>query len=59
MASDLSETDTFPVANPGPAKGWRSYLHGVVAELQEAGRAVPGARLQISGTVPHGSGLSS
>ena len=58
-AADLGEDDSFPLEEPGPAEGWRAYLHGVVAELHAAGRPLTGARLQISGTVPHGSGLSS
>src|SRR6201994_5194102 len=45
LASDLDESDRFPVANPGPAEGWRAYLHGVVAELAERGERIPAARL--------------
>ena len=59
LASDLGEEDAFPAHSPGPAEGWRAYVHGVVAELQASGRPLPGARLQISGSVPLGSGLSS
>jgi galactokinase len=59
IASDLGERDSFPIADPGPAEGWRAYLHGAVAELADAGRAIVPARLEISGTVPLGSGLSS
>lgn len=59
LASDLGEEDVFLAPSPGPAEGWRAYVHGVVAELQASGRPIPGARLQISGSVPLGSGLSS
>jgi galactokinase len=38
---------------------WSSYCVGVVWSLREAGFAVPGAALTISGDVPQGAGLSS
>jgi galactokinase len=38
---------------------WSSYCLGVVWSLREAGFAVPGASLTITGDVPHGAGLSS
>ena len=59
-AADLGESDTVSLdgAVPG-ALGWRAFVHGVVAELRRSGVALHGARLQISGTVPRGSGLSS
>jgi galactokinase len=53
-AVDLGESDRFPVRDPGPAEGWRAFVHGVAAELD-----APAARLTIRGTVPQGSGLSS
>jgi galactokinase len=59
IASDLGQSDRFPVGDPGPAEGWRAFVHGVAAELGAAGFDVPGARLSIVGTVPQGSGLSS
>jgi galactokinase len=58
-ARDLGESDTFPVAAPGRAEGWRAFVRGTVAELRAAGVAVPGVRLAFSGDVPVGSGLSS
>ena len=61
-AADLGESDTFAIDEPGTGDatdGWRAYVRGAVAELQAAGRPLAGARLQISGTVPLGSGLSS
>ncbi len=59
-ALDLGEEDAFPLADPPRlAGGWRAFVHGVVAELAEAGLALRGARLEIAGTVPQGAGLSS
>lgn len=59
IAADLDERDGFPLAEPGPAEGWRAYVHGAVAELAAAGHPLVPARLEISGRVPLGSGLSS
>jgi galactokinase len=58
-ASDLDERDEFAVGEPAPAEGWRAFVHGVVAELSRAGQPLRGARLEISGDVPRGAGLSS
>ncbi len=58
-ASDLGESDEFPLADPPRAEGWRAFVRGVVAELQRGGVALPGARLEIAGEVPRGAGLSS
>ncbi len=58
-ALDLDESDDFPLADPAPATGWRAFVRGAVAELGAAGMPLIGARLEISGDVPRGSGLSS
>jgi galactokinase len=58
-ATDLGETDAFELDNPERAEGWRAFVRGTVAELRRAGVEVKGGRLEISGDVPHGSGLSS
>ena len=58
-ADDLGEDDAFPLADPGRTEGWRAFVRGTVAELRAAGHAVPAARLEVAGTVPQGSGLSS
>ena len=59
-ALDLSESDQFEAgAPPRTASGWRAFVHGVVAELAAAGVPPVGARLEITGTVPRGAGLSS
>ena len=39
--------------------GWRAFVRGVVAELTAAGHTLVPARLEIAGTLPQGSGLSS
>ncbi len=58
-ASDLGESDEFALADPPAADGWRAFVHGVVAELAREGFPLAGARLQISGGLPFGAGLSS
>jgi galactokinase len=58
-ASDLGERDEFSLADPPHTQGWRAFVRGIVAELGRAGFPLVGARLQISGQVPPGSGLSS
>jgi galactokinase len=58
-AIDLDGRDNFELQRPARAPGWRGFVRGAVAELQQAGARLPGARLEISGTVPRGSGLSS
>jgi galactokinase len=59
QASDLGESDDFPLADPPPVDGWRAFVRGVVAEMARAGFPLVGARLQISGGLPSGAGLSS
>jgi galactokinase len=58
-ARDLREHDEFPLAQPAPAPGWRAFVRGVAAELARAGHPLAGARLEISGDLPQGAGLSS
>ncbi|MHB8243228.1 MAG: galactokinase [Solirubrobacteraceae bacterium] len=58
-ARDLDEHDEFMLDEPSPAPGWRAFVRGTVAELSRAGYPLRGARLQIEGDVPQGSGLSS
>jgi galactokinase len=59
VARDLGERDEFALAEPGRTEGWRAFVRGAVAELRAAGRDLPGARLEIEGDLPRGSGLSS
>jgi galactokinase len=58
-ATDLRESDTFELHHPVPAPGWRGFVRGTAAELAWAGNRLRAARLEISGTVPRGAGLSS
>lgn len=58
-ACDLDESDSFPLADPLPASGWRAFVRGAVAELSAAGHRLVPARLEIAGSVPRGAGLSS
>ncbi len=59
LALDLGERDDFLVREPGRTAGWRAFVRGTAAELAAAGAPPPGARLEISGDVPRGAGLSS
>jgi galactokinase len=46
-------------SQPGAVKGWAGYVAGVVWALQEAGFAVPPAKIALASDVPVGAGLSS
>jgi galactokinase len=59
FAADLQESDRFELDDPSPAHGWRAFVRGAVAELSAAGMPLVAARLEISGDVPQGAGLSS
>jgi galactokinase len=59
VALDHDEHDSFGVAEDASVEGWRAFVRGTVAELRAAGHDPRPARLEISGTVPQGSGLSS
>jgi galactokinase len=59
IATDLDAHDTFALDAISPVAGWRSFARGSVGELSAAGYALVGARLEITGSVPRGSGLSS
>jgi galactokinase len=59
IATDLDAHDTFALDDISPVAGWRAFARGAVAELRAAGCPVVGARLEIAGSVPRGSGLSS
>jgi galactokinase len=58
-ALDLGKDDAFELDRPSQASGWRAFVRGAVAELQRAGVPLVGARLEVSGDVPRGAGLSS
>jgi galactokinase len=58
-ALDLDGQDSFPLADPSRAKGWRAFVRGTVAELRAAGYAIRPATLTIAGDLDRGSGLSS
>src|SRR6202035_709078 len=51
--------DTFALDDVTPVAGWRAFARGAVGELSAAGYPLVGARLEIRGSVPRGSGLSS
>jgi galactokinase len=59
VALDLGEDDRFAHGQPGRAEGWRAFVRGMVSELSRAGAPLAGARVEIGGDVPRGSGLSS
>jgi galactokinase len=58
-ARELHQHDEFSASSPERARGWRAFVRGVVAELARAGRPLAGAKVEISGRVPRGAGLSS
>jgi galactokinase len=58
-ALDLGEHDVVDLRSLSASTGWRSFVHGTVAELQRAGYDIRGGQLTIAGSVPRGSGLSS
>src|SRR2546429_9066637 len=51
-AADLGEDDRFGLRDRSPARGWRAFVRGGVAELRAAGLAAVGARLPIGGGRP-------
>nr|MBI2913056.1 galactokinase [Chloroflexota bacterium] len=61
ISLDLGEDDEFALDHtpPAPGGGWRNYVRGVVWALGQAGHALRGVDLVISGDVPIGAGLSS
>jgi galactokinase len=60
VAADVGEKDEFALDAPvAPGRGWRAFVRGMASELMRSGVPVPGARLEITGTVPPGAGLSS
>jgi galactokinase len=62
-ALDLAEEDRFgPSAELKPADappGWRRFARGAAAELTRTGVALVPCRLEFTGDLPRGSGLSS
>ncbi|HVW17902.1 MAG TPA: galactokinase family protein, partial [Solirubrobacteraceae bacterium] len=61
IASDLRERDRFDPSDlrAGAVGGWRAFARGVAAELAATGVRPRGARLEVSGDLPHGAGLAS
>jgi galactokinase len=60
-AADLGERDSFEIGaeSGAPAGGWRLFVRGAAAELQDEGVELRGCRLTISSDLPPGAGLSS
>jgi galactokinase len=58
-ARDLDERDEFLLARPPSAQGWRAFARGTVAELARDGFPMLPARLEITGELAVGIGLSS
>jgi galactokinase len=52
----IFDLDELPTKRSG---NWTDYVRGVLAELEAAGLALPGADLEVVGTLPIGAGLSS
>jgi len=58
-ALDLDAEDSFALEKIERGVGWRAFVRGAVSELRRSGVPVGAARLEISGDVPRGAGLSS
>jgi galactokinase len=58
-ALDLGEEDSFAVDARERADGWRAFGRGVVAELRATGVPLRGCRLEMTGNLEQGGGLSS
>ena len=60
-AVDRGTEASFPLdGGPGGERGgWTEFVRGTLGELAAAGEPVRGARLEISGDLPEGAGLSS
>lgn len=59
VAVDLDKRDAFDLHGFSPGSGWSAFVRGTAGELERAGVRLSGARLEISGDVPRGAGLSS
>jgi galactokinase len=62
LALDLSERDRFPLVEADAARaadGWRPFVRGAIAELRREGVEPKPCRLEITGDLPRGAGLSS
>ncbi len=60
IAHDLGERDRFPATGrPAPMPGWRAFVRGMVAELADDGVPIRPVRIEISGDLERGAGLSS
>ena len=59
VALDIGERDEFNLREVGAAAGWRAFVRGAVAELHRIGYELPPARIEITGDLPRGSGMSS
>ncbi len=60
-AFDNDEIHEFNTTNITPLKngGWRNYILGVVAELQNAGHSIGNFNAVFAGNIPAGAGMSS
>ena len=61
-AADYDALDAFSLTDrveKNEQAQWANYIRGVVKEFQDAGYALQGADLVVTGNVPQGAGLSS
>jgi galactokinase len=61
VALDRGEEGSFPLSGGEKQRtgGWTDFVRGTIGELTAAGFRLRGARLEITGDVPEGAGLSS
>ncbi len=58
-SDNYGTTEEIAVVSAQRRQHWSDYIAGVAVELQRIGLDVPGTNLEITGSVPLGSGLSS
>lgn len=59
FGGDVDAFDLDEAITRVEAGGWRNYVRGTVAVLEEAGYRLGGADLALAGNIPRGAGLSS
>ncbi|OIQ39420.1 MAG: galactokinase [Bacteroidetes bacterium MedPE-SWsnd-G1] len=61
VAHDLDATYQFDLNSISPIQngGWKNYIIGVVAEIQNYGKSLSGFNIVFGGNIPKGAGMSS
>jgi len=56
---DMEAEFTVDLNRVTPGKGWENYLLGVLHQIQQRGKSIPGFTCRFSSDLPSGAGLSS